>query len=129
MVFGNQLRGSHLGSRVWHVVPCETHLPGAYLEMSCHALMALMLHDSPLSHTDVSLGLPGLWLGFVCQNTCETMEDWWKRNTKNGQKDRKGSYSDGKQLEGCSAPICYNNRCLLVHNPCILFCQYPQAVI
>ena len=22
-----------------------------------------------------------------------------------------------------------NNRCLLVYNPCILFCQYPQAVI
>ena len=22
-----------------------------------------------------------------------------------------------------------NNRCLLVHNPCILFCQYPRAVI
>ena len=37
--------------------------------------------------------------------TVRTMDDRWKRNTKNGQKDRKEAYSDGKQLEGCSADL------------------------
>ena len=32
-------------------------------------------------------------------------------------------------LNGAHSSASNNNRCLLVHNPCILFCQYPRAVL
>ena len=37
--------------------------------------------------------------------TVRTMDDQWKRNTKNGRADRKRSYSDGKWLEGFIADL------------------------